>query len=379
MITELTRELIRIASVTPDDGGCMPLIREYMEPCGFTATPLRYADVDNIWLQHGNSGPVLCFLGHTDVVPAGHPDDWDSKPFLPEIRDGYLYGRGAADMKGSIAAMVSAFQHFILDNPDHKGTLAMLLTSDEEGEAVNGTRKVIEYLSEQGISINWCVVGEPTSQEQVGDMVKIGRRGSLTGHLTVAGVQGHVAYPHKASNPVHLIAPALHELCDISWDAGNEHYDPTSFQISNINAGTGADNVVPGKLKLQFNIRYSTETTEDAIKKLIVSVLERHGLKFELNWLPSSKPFLTPTGRLVEITARAVEKITGIRPVLSTTGGTSDGRFVAPTGAEVIELGPVNSTIHKVNECVRVSDLETLASIYHGIIDGLLGKNADQS
>jgi succinyl-diaminopimelate desuccinylase len=284
-----------------------------------------------------------------------------------------LYGRGAADMKGSLAAMVYAFERFVSEHPHHNGTLAMLLTSDEEGIAVNGTARVIEQLKREGVRIKWCVVGEPSSQVYVGDTIKIGRRGSMTGHLTVTGIQGHTAYPDQAENPVHRVMPALVELSGTEWDRGNDHYDPTSFQISNINAGTGADNVIPGRVRIQFNIRYSTEVTENGLKKAIRDVLDKHGLRHELEWLPSSKPFLTDKEDLITVTRDVIRQITGDSPRLSTSGGTSDGRFVAPTGAEVVELGPVNNTIHKVNECVSVKDLETLSEMYYGIIKTLLG------
>jgi len=374
MITELAKELIKIPSLTPEDGGCITLICNRLVPAGFISTHLKYEDVDNIWLAHGNADPVLCFLGHTDVVPPGPAEKWISDPFNPEVRDGMLYGRGAADMKGSLAAIVVAFERYIKQNPDHIGTLAMLLTSDEEGVAVNGTTRVVDYLNKTGTHIKWCVVGEPTSQDSVGDIIKIGRRGSLTGHLIVSGIQGHIAYPDRAINPIHQVMPPLAELCKIVWDKGNEQYDPTSFQVSNIIAGTGADNVIPGNVKVQFNIRYSTEVSEDELIKIIRTTLENHGLQFEIEWLPSSKPFLTSKGDLITTSKEVVKKISGIEPQLSTTGGTSDGRFIAPTGAEVIELGPVNDTIHKVNECVSIDDLNTLSNMYYGIIENLLNK-----
>ncbi len=374
MTLELATRLIKLTSVTPDDGGCMPLLTGRLEKYGFTAVNLRFEDTDNLWITHGNTGPVLCLLGHTDVVPPGPLDKWESDPFVPEIRDGYLYGRGAADMKGSIAAMVTAMERFVAAYPQHQGTLAMLLTSDEEGRATNGTIKVVNHLNEQGIHIKWCIVGEPSSQHQAGDTVKNGRRGSLTGHLTVHGVQGHVAYPERSENPIHRLMPVLNELCSTVWDHGNRFYTPTSFQISNINSGTGADNVIPGTIKVQFNFRYSTEVTELQLKGKVESLLMAQKLRFDLEWLPSSKPFLTDSGDLLSVTQRVIQETTGLSPQISTSGGTSDGRFIAPTGAEVVELGPVNDTIHKLNECVKVSDLDLLSLMYEKIIAGLLAR-----
>ena len=364
--------MIRRASVTPDDAGCQELLAGRLRASGCRATPLRSGEVDNLWLCHGQGDPVLAFLGHTDVVPPGPVQQWDSPPFSPAVRDGCLYGRGAADMKGSLAAMVTAMERFLAAHPDHAGTLALLLTSDEEGPAVNGTCKVVEYLAAQGVSIKWCVVGEPTSAQRLGDTIKNGRRGSLTGRLTVHGVQGHVAYPDQADNPVHKALPALAELCAEVWDRGNAHYPPTSFQISNIHAGTGADNVIPGSLEVILNFRYSTEVTEEDLIRRLRGVLDGHGLRYDLDWLPSSKPFLTASGDLLEAVRAAVTAATGAEPQLSTAGGTSDGRFVAPAGAEVVELGPVNSTAHKVNECVQVADLDALSAIYEDIMGRLL-------
>lgn len=372
MTLELASALIKLASITPEDGGCMPLIATRLKAYGFNAVNLRFGDTDNLWITHGTGEPVLCLLGHTDVVPPGPLDQWQTGPFAPEIRDGYLYGRGAADMKGSIAAMVTAMERFVADFAQHKGTLGLLLTSDEEGRATNGTIKVVEYLLNQGIHIKWCIVGEPSSQYEAGDTVKNGRRGSLTGHLTIQGVQGHVAYPERSENPIHRVLPVLNELSCTVWDNGNEFYSPTSFQISNINAGTGADNVIPGTIKVQFNFRYSTEFTESQLKQRVESLLLAHKLRFELEWLTSSKPFLTASGDLLAVTRRVIQEITGRAPQISTSGGTSDGRFVAPTGAEVVELGPVNDTIHKLNECVKVTDLELLSGMYERIIEGLL-------
>ena len=374
MTTELATALIKLASVTPDDGGCMPLITGRLEKLGFKAVKLPFEDTDNLWIVHGQGDPVLCLLGHTDVVPPGPLELWHSAPFAPEIRDGFLYGRGAADMKGSIAAMVTAMERFVSAHPDHKGSLAMLLTSDEEGLAVNGTVKVMEYLTRRGIRIKWCLVGEPSSQYQVGDTVKNGRRGSLTGHLTVHGVQGHVAYPERSENPIHLVMPVLNELCSTVWDQGNQFYVPTSFQISNLNSGTGAENVIPGTVKVRFNFRYSTEVTETQLKQKVELLLMGQKLRFDLEWLPSSKPFLTASGDLLTVTQQAIKELTGQSPQISTSGGTSDGRYIAPTGAEVVELGPVNDTIHKLNECVKVSDLDLLSGMYERIISGLLMK-----
>lgn len=376
MTIDLACELIQRASVTPEDAGCQPLLAERLRASGCTATLLRFEEVDNLWVTHGDGEPVLTFLGHTDVVPAGPLEEWNSDPFRPEIRDGYLYGRGAADMKGSVAAMVTAMERFLKQYPAHTGTLSLILTSDEEGPSVNGTRCVAEHLQEHGIRIQWCVVGEPSSSKFLGDVVKNGRRGSLTGRLIVHGVQGHVAYPEFAENPVHAAAAALKELCETSWDNGNEHYPPTGFQIFSIHAGTGADNVIPGALEIRFNFRYSTEVTEELLMERVNEILSRHRLRFELDWPPSSRPFLTTEGRLIEVTRAAVVEETGRQPQLSTAGGTSDGRFIAPSGAEVIELGPLNATIHKVNECVSVEDLEALSRIYESIMVKLLVSEA---
>ncbi len=374
MVLELAKNLISLPSVTPEDKGCMELICQQLEPCGFTSTRLNFEDVSNLWMTHGHEEPILCFLGHTDVVPPGPESEWNTSPFTPEVKGEYLYGRGAADMKGSIAAMVIALQRFVAAYPEHPGQLALLLTSDEEGIAINGTTRVIEQLNSEGKKINWCVVGEPTSKVRLGDITKVGRRGSLTGILKVAGIQGHVAYPDRARNPIHEIIPALNEICHFNWDNGNEFYDPSSLQVSNFNAGTGADNVIPGEVQIRFNIRYCTETTESTIKTIIEKILGSYDLNYELSWLPSSKPFLTRSGNLVSAVTHAIKTVTGRDTQLSTTGGTSDGRFVAPTGAEVVEIGPVNETIHKVNECVRVEDLETLAEIYLRIMETLLSK-----
>ena len=369
---ELTKELISRASVTPEDAGCQQLIADRLEAIGFNAQHLRIGHVDNLWITHGSGSPVFTFVGHTDVVPPGPLDDWQSDPFTPEIRDGYLYGRGAADMKGSIAAMVIAMEQFVNNNPEHTGTVALLITSDEEGIALNGTRKMVDYLNEKNIRIDWCLVGEPTSKNAVGDVIKNGRRGSLAGELKVYGVQGHVAYPELASNPIHLICPALAQLCATSWDNGNEFYPPTSFQISNINAGTGADNVIPGQLDILFNFRYSTEVTHEQLKQQTEQILDEYNLKYDLDWRLSGEPFLTPDGKLLNIVRDSIKEVTGIDAAVSTGGGTSDGRFIAPTGAEVIELGPANATIHKIDECVKVDELSKLSNIYESIIKKLI-------
>lgn len=369
---ELAFELIRRPSVTPEDGGCQELIAARLAPLGFTIEPMPFGEVKNLWARRGTARPLLTFAGHTDVVPPGPLDKWQSPPFAPEIRDGMLYGRGAADMKGSIAAMVTACERFIAAHPDHRGAIAFLLTSDEEGPSVDGTVKVVEVLEKRGEKIDWCVVGEPSSSAQVGDVVKNGRRGSLNGRLRVLGVQGHVAYPHLADNPIHRAAPALAELAASEWDRGNEFFPATSFQISNIHGGTGAENVIPGELDLLFNFRYSTALTADGIKRRVHDVLDRHGLRYELQWKLSGEPFLTGQGELTEATRAAVRQVSGLDTELSTAGGTSDGRFIAPTGAQVIELGPLNATIHKIDECVRAADLDILSAQYEMLMRSLL-------
>ena len=372
MTLALTKELIARPSVTPDDAGCQQLIGDRLKKTGFKVTHLPSEDVANLWATHGKGTPVFTFLGHTDVVPPGPDADWDSPPFAPEERDGYLYGRGAADMKGSVAAMVTALEHFVAANPEHDGTISLLLTSDEEGLAVNGTKKVVEYLERNDIGIDWCLVGEPCSDNTLGDVIKNGRRGSLSGVLTVAGIQGHTAYPALAQNPVHLLGPALVELTQKAWDEGNAHYPPSSFQVSNIRAGTGAENVIPAAVEVSFNLRFSTEWTEQTLKEAVKELLNRHELDYDLLWRPCSQPFLTQSGQLLNAVQDAVAEICGSAPQLSTAGGTSDGRFIAPTGAEVVELGPVNATIHKVNECVRSADLERLTEIYENVLYRLM-------
>jgi succinyl-diaminopimelate desuccinylase len=328
--------------------------------------------VDNLWATRGRGGPVLCFAGHTDVVPSGPREDWLTDPFEPVVREGMLYGRGAADMKSGLAAMVTAAERFVARHPGHRGTLAFLLTSDEEGPAVDGTRRVMQVLEARGERIDWCIVGEPTSHESLGDTIKIGRRGSLSGRLTVHGVQGHIAYPHLAHNPVHAFAPALAELTSRHWDEGNAWFQPTSFQVSNIGAGTGAPNVIPGELKVRFNLRFSTEQTVETLQRTVLGILDRHGVNYTLDWHVSGLPFLTQPGSLTEAVAVAVSERTGRTPVFSTSGGTSDGRFIAPTGAQVVELGVPNATIHKVNECARVDDIEQLSLLYERLMEMLL-------
>jgi len=370
--TQLALELIRRPSVTPEDGGCQELIAARLAKLGFTTETMPFAEVTNLWARRGTAAPLLVFAGHTDVVPTGPVEQWQSPPFTPEIRDGYLYGRGAADMKGSLAAMITACETFVTRHPQHRGSIAFLLTSDEEGPAVNGTVKVVEALTARGEHIDWCVVGEPTGTKRVGDVVKNGRRGSLNGHLTVHGSQGHVAYPHLADNPIHRAAPALAELCAITWDQGNDYFPPTTFQISNIHGGTGADNVIPGNVEVTFNFRYSTELDQDTIQRRVETLLNRHGLGYSLQWRLSGEPFLTEPGKLVEAARAAIRDISDLETQLSTSGGTSDGRFIAPTGAQVIELGPVNTTIHKLNECVAVADLDSLSAQYRRILERLL-------
>ena len=369
---KLTKELINRESVTPEDGGCQKLIAERLEKSGFKATHLRFEDVDNLWITHGSSGPLFAFAGHTDVVPTGPLKDWKTNPFKAEIIDGMLYGRGAADMKGGIAAMVVAAENFVKQCPEHSGIIAFLITSDEEGPSINGTRKVIDYLNDNNIKIDWCVVGEPSSNKQLGDVIRIGRRGSLNGILTINGLQGHVAFPELAENPIHKASEFLAEISAIKWDQGNDSFPATSFQISNINAGTGAENVIPGSLELLFNFRFSTELTEDVLKTRVTALLDKHKLNYDLQWKLSGNPFLTATGKLVDATCQSIKEVCGIETDCSTGGGTSDGRFIAPTGAEVIELGVSNDTIHKVNECVSVEDLETLTTIYTTILEQLL-------
>lgn len=370
----LTRELVKRPSVTPDDAGCQAVLAERLAPLGFEIERLRFGDTDNLWARRGGDGPLLCFAGHTDVVPPGPLEDWSSDPFEPVVRDGLLYGRGAADMKASLAAMVVATERLFARGVELAGSLAFLITSDEEGPARDGTRRVIEALGERGESIDWCLLGEPSSLERLGDVVRIGRRGSLSGMLTVHGVQGHVAYPDLADNPIERFAPVLGALYGMPLDEGNEHFPPTSFQVVQLQAGTGAPNVTPGELRARFNFRYSTEWTHETLAARVTALLDRHGLDYTLDWHLSGKPFLTEPGVLTEAVAGCVEELVGAAPAFSTGGGTSDGRFISPAGAQVVELGPVNASIHKVDEHVRVADIELLARLYERIAERLLAR-----
>lgn len=370
----LAKELIARPSVTPDDQGCQRLITERLAPLGFTAEEMNFGDTKNLWLRRGTSGPLLCFAGHTDVVPPGPAEQWTSPPFEPAERDGRLYGRGAADMKSSIAAFVAACEAFVAEHPHHKGSIALLITSDEEGDARDGTVRVVETLKARGETIDYCIVGEPTAVSALGDTVKNGRRGSLSGTLAVKGRQGHIAYPHLADNPVHRAAAALAELAAEQWDAGNEYFPPTGFQISNIAAGTGATNVIPGELTVKFNFRFSTASNSDGLKRRVHAILDRHGLQYDLQWSLSGQPFLTEAGRLTECAQNAAEKICGIKAALSTTGGTSDGRFIKDIARELIELGPVNATIHQIDEHIAAADIPRLARIYQTMLADLLAE-----
>ena len=368
----LARELIARPSVTPDDAGCQALIAARLAPLGFRSETLASGVVTNLWARRGDAAPLVCFAGHTDVVPAGPREAWATDPFTAVERGGYLHGRGAADLKGSLAAFVTAIESFVAAHPRAAGSIALLLTSDEEGPAVDGTVKVVEALAARGEAIDYCVVGEPSSAARLGDTIKNGRRGSLNGVLTVRGVQGHVAYPQLARNPIHQVAPAIAELAAIRWDDGNAYFPPTTWQCSNIRAGTGAPNVVPGVLELHFNWRYSTESTRESLIARLASVLDRHGLDYALDFPSEGRPFLTPRGRLVDVAAEAIRAVCGVAPELSCSGGTSDGRFIASICRELVELGPVNATIHQIDERVRVDDLEDLSAVYRGILDRLL-------
>jgi succinyl-diaminopimelate desuccinylase len=368
----LTEDLLRRPSVSPEDHGCLGVIGARLAAVGFLNETLAFPPVENLWSRRGTGRPLLCFAGHTDVVPTGPREEWHTDPFEPVIRDGILYGRGSADMKSGLAAMVTATERFVARHPQHAGSLAFLLTSDEEGPSVDGTRRVMQVLEARGEKIDYCVVGEPTSHERLGDTIKIGRRGSLSGRLTVHGVQGHIAYPHLADNPVHGFAPALAELVSRRWDEGNEFFQPTSFQVSNIGAGTGAPNVIPGELKVRFNLRFGTAQTVESLQATVLGILDRHRVKYTLEWFVSGLPFLTEPGRLTDAVAGAVHDVTGLRPQYSTTGGTSDGRFIAPTGAQVVEVGVGNATIHKVDECVRVADVDLLSRVYERIMERVL-------
>lgn len=370
-VIELTQQLIRRPSLSPDDAGCQAILIERLKALGFTIEPMNIGDTLNVWAWRGQ-GETLAFAGHTDVVPTGDASRWINPPFEPTIRDGMLYGRGAADMKGSLAAMIVAAERFVTSNPNHKGRLAFLITSDEEASATNGTVKVVEALMARKERMDYCLVGEPSSTEIVGDVVKNGRRGSMTANLTVHGVQGHVAYPHLADNPVHRALPALNELVATEWDQGNEFFPPTSMQIANVQAGTGSNNVIPGECLVQFNFRFSTELTDVMIKQKVQELLDRHQLRYTLEWNVSGQPFLTSRGKLVDAVVNAVEHYNEIKPQLLTTGGTSDGRFIARMGAQVVELGPVNATIHKINECVKAADLQLLSRMYQRIMEQLI-------
>ena len=371
-VIDIAKQLINRRSVTPEDAGCQEAMCEFLGALGFDNETMVFEDTTNLWSRRGNEGPVFCFAGHTDVVPSGPEDAWKTPPFTATEVGEFLHGRGAADMKGSLAAMLVATREFVRDYPAHKGSIAYLITSDEEGPFINGTTRVIDTLEARNEKITWCIVGEPSSTTEVGDIVKNGRRGSLTGDLTVKGIQGHVAYPHLASNPIHLATPALTELAQSHWDDGNAFFPPTSFQISNIHGGTGAGNVIPGELQVCFNFRFSTEVTDKQLIERVTHILDKHELDYDIKWTFNGQPFLTDTGALLDATQEAILAVKGEPTVLSTAGGTSDGRFIAPTGAQVIELGPVNATIHKIDECVKMSDLEQLADIYYGILVRLL-------
>ena len=369
---QLAKSLISRPSVTPNDKGCQAIMIDRLEKIGFKIHPLKFGDVDNFWATHGDTGPIFSFAGHTDVVPAGDDEAWKTPPFEPTVKDGLLFGRGAADMKGSLASMVVATENFIEKNPNHKGTVAFLITSDEEGIAVNGTVKVVDYLKSLDQKIDYCLIGEPSSTSMLGDVIKNGRRGSLNGLLTIKGKQGHIAYPHLAENPNHLMTSVLKDLCQQQWDNGNEYFPATSFQISNIHSGSRVTNVIPGEVEIMFNFRYSTETTKEAFQKKVNDILYSCILNYSIDWSHSAFPFLTPKGELVSACVDAIEKIKSIKPKLSTSGGTSDGRFIALEGTQVVELGPINATIHQVDESVLVQDLEDLSKIYSQILTNLL-------
>ncbi|QEP44626.1 succinyl-diaminopimelate desuccinylase [Ectothiorhodospiraceae bacterium BW-2] len=369
---DLARQLVSRRSLTPDDGGCQRLLAERLTPLGFTHHPLPFGEVTNLWSRRGQSAPLFCFAGHTDVVPTGPIESWQHPPFEAVISDGVLHGRGSADMKGSLAAFITALERFIADHPDHLGSIALLITSDEEGAATHGTVKVIETLQQRQERIDWCLVGEPTSVQRLGDGVKNGRRGSLSGELTLYGTQGHVAYPHLADNPIHRAAPFLSELIAIEWDRGNDHFPPTTLQITHMSAGTGAGNVIPGQIEIDFNFRFSTEQSASGLQQRVSELLQQHQLEYDLSWNLSGNPFLTPTGELLLATAAAIEEICHLQTDINTAGGTSDGRFIAPTGAQVVELGPLNATIHKINEQVATADLEILSRLYQRILEKLL-------
>ncbi len=371
---ELAKQLISRRSVSPDDAGCLDILIDLLKPLGFECEKISMGGVDNLWARCGAAGPLVCFAGHTDVVPTGPLEQWASDPFVPTIRDGVLYGRGAADMKSSLAAFVAAIADFVGEYPGHPGSIALLLTSDEEAAAVDGTVRVVEALRQRGEKMDYCIVGEPTSAAKLGDMIKNGRRGSLSGNLTVKGVQGHVAYPHLAKNPIHAIASAIAELAQTQWDSGNEYYPPTTWQISNFNSGTGANNVIPGAAHIKFNFRFSTASTLESLQTRVHGILDRHGVPYDLEWRYDGRPFLTKKGDLVDAVGRAIKSVTGIDTRLSTSGGTSDGRFIADICPQVVECGPTNATIHKINECIRLDELEQLPKIYLQTLKNLLIK-----
>lgn len=371
-VIELTKNLVARPSVTPEDAGCQTLMQDLLAPLGFINEAMIFDDTTNLWARKGTQAPVFCFAGHTDVVPTGPVDKWKHDPFLPTEENGMLYGRGTADMKASLAAMLVATERFVVDHPDHKGSIAFLITSDEEGPFINGTTRVIDTLEARNEKIDYCIVGEPSSTEVTGDVIKNGRRGSLTANLTVKGIQGHVAYPHLVKNPIHLLAPALAELAQTHWDDGNDFFPATSMQISNITGGTGATNVVPGTVNLLFNFRYSTEVTAEQLQEKVYEILNRHELEYDIQWTFNGLPFLTAEGSLVEACVKSIQEVLGITTELSTAGGTSDGRFIAPTGAQVVELGPENATIHKLNECVSIDNVRKLENVYYDILVKLL-------
>jgi succinyl-diaminopimelate desuccinylase len=373
-VVDLARELISRNSVTPADAGCIDLLCGHLKPLGFECEKISRGGVDNLWARRGTASPVVCFAGHTDVVPTGPLEQWHNDPFAPTIRDGVLYGRGASDMKSSLAAFVVAIEQFVHEHPNHPGSLAVLFTSDEEGPAVDGTVRVCEALKERGEKLDYCIIGEPTAVSKLGDMIKNGRRGSLSGVLTVKGVQGHVAYPQQVKNPIHLVAGAIAEMAATKWDDGNEYFPPTSWQISNFNSGTGANNVVPGEAHVRFNFRFATASTLESLQTRVHGILDRHGVPYDLEWRYDGRPFLTPKGDLVAAVARAIKTVTGLTTELSTTGGTSDGRFIADICGQVVECGPTNATIHKINECIRVEELEQLPQIYLHTLKNLLIK-----
>jgi succinyl-diaminopimelate desuccinylase len=371
---ELAKTFIARRSVSPDDAGCLDIITAHLEPLGFACEKISMNGVDNLWARRGTTSPLVCFAGHTDVVPTGPLEQWKTDPFEPTIRDGILHGRGASDMKTSLAAFVVAIAKFVEEHPDHAGSIAVLFTSDEEGPAVDGTVRVVEELARRGQTIDYCIVGEPTSVNTLGDMIKNGRRGSLSGTLTVKGVQGHVAYPHLAKNPIHVVAAAIAELAQTEWDRGNEYFPPTTWQISNFHAGTGATNIIPGTAQVQFNFRFSTASTLESLQTRLIGILDKHGVEHEIDWVYGGRPFVTKRGDLVDAVSRAIKTVTGVDTELSTTGGTSDGRFIADICPEVVEFGPTNATIHKVNECLPVAEVAPLTEIYRLVLTYLLKK-----